>query len=103
PGREGHLVARSGMEFRARFPWPERPWPLGPPARVVADPGNAGRLAADFPPPAAGSRRIFLLGREWLTDPTGALVRAVQARYRECPGTSVRGIRILCFERDGSA
>lgn len=103
PREEEILVTSSEMEFLARFHWPERPWRLWPPARVVADPGNAVRLAADFPPPAAGSRRIFLLGREWLTDPTGALVRAVQARYRECPGTSVRGIRILCFERDGSA
>src|SRR5262245_57232640 len=103
PREEEILVTSAEMELLARFHWPERPWHLWPPALVVADPDNAVRLATEFPAPAVGSRRIFVLGREWLTDPTGALVRAVQARYRECPGTSVRGIRILCFERDGSA
>jgi mannosyltransferase len=103
PRGEEILVTSAEMEFLARFHWPERPWRLWPPAHVVADPDNAPRLATELPPPVEGSRRIFLLGREWLTDPTGALVRAVRARYRECPGTSVRGIRILCVERDGSA
>ncbi len=100
PRDEEILVTSSEMALLAEYQWPERRLRLYPSAGVVATPENAAALAAALPMPGPG-RAIYVVGRAWLSDPTGALVRALRARYRACPGVQVRGIEVLCFEAGG--
>jgi hypothetical protein len=89
------------MEILARFHWPESRWRLYPPRRTVVRGAEAARLAEDLPFDA--DRAVYVIGREWLSDPDAALRDALGRRYQPCPGTSVRGIRILCLSRgDGN-
>jgi 4-amino-4-deoxy-L-arabinose transferase-like glycosyltransferase len=97
PADEEILITSSEMKLLADYQWPSRRFRLYPPAGVVANPDNAAALAAAMPLPGPG-RVVFVVGRSWLTDPSGALVRALQARCRACPGVRVKGIDVLCFE-----
>lgn len=98
PRDEEILVTSSEMALLAEYQWPGRRLRLYPPAGVVATPENAAALAAAMPMPGPG-RAIYVVGRAWLSDPGGALVRALRARYRACPGVQVHGIEVLCFAR----
>jgi len=100
PANEEILVTSSEMALLADYQWPGRRLLLYPPAGVIATADNADALAAAMPMPGPG-RAVFVVGRAWLSDPTGALVRALGARYRACPGVRVRGIEVLCFEAAG--
>ena len=93
------VVVTSGeMATLARFHWPHRALVSHPPLGVVADAGNARALAESLPFPG-GDRVFFVFGRDWLSDPHGALRAAVLARWFSCGGVEVEGIRILCLER----
>ncbi|MFN8545793.1 MAG: hypothetical protein U0807_16545 [Candidatus Binatia bacterium] len=98
PAGEEVLVTSGEMELLARFHWPARRLRLYPPQGVVASRENADRLAAEMPFPGGG-QAVLVVGREWLTDPTGAFQAALESRYTPCVGTTVRGIRILCLRR----
>ena len=52
-------------------------------AGVVADGANATALAESLPFPS-GDRVLFVFGRDWLTDPDGALRRALARRDLFC-------------------
>jgi hypothetical protein len=95
------VVTSEEMVTLARFHWPGRPLVAHPPSRVVADASNAEELAGALPFPA-GDRVLFVFGRDWLSDPTGALRAAVAKRWRSCGGVEVEGIRVLCLERSSA-
>jgi len=96
PVDEPVLVTSAEMAIIARYTWPDRTFLLYPDKSVVADAGNAERLAAGIP--WNGRRRVlYMFGRDWVSDPDGRLQRAVIGRYAPCPGTEVRGIRLRCI------
>jgi uncharacterized membrane protein len=101
PTNETILVTSDEMAILARFHWPERNLIVYPPKRVVVGKGNAERIASELPS-SDGSRIIYVVGREWLSDPDGALRAALRARYDSCPGAQVRGIQLLCFTKPGA-
>ena len=96
PASEEILVASEEMAIMARFHWPDRRFKVDPSDRTIVGRANADHVATDFPFPD-GTRTIYLYGREWLSDPDGNLLIALKSRYDTCPGSDVRGIRILCF------
>jgi mannosyltransferase len=97
PASHEILVSSEEMAWLARFHWPTRRFRLYPEHNVVADRTNASRLAAAAPL-SRSNRTIYIFGREWLSDPNGALRAALKAGYRTCPGSEARGIQLLCFE-----
>jgi len=103
PADETLLVTSEEMEILARFHWPERRWRLYPPRRAVVGHDDAAQVAEEMPFEA--ERAIYVIGREWLSDPDAALRNALKERYDVCSGTSVRGIQILCLSQrdDGAA
>ena len=98
PVGETIVVTSNEMAELARFHWPERRIEIYPPEKTVTGAGNAARLADEFPFPAGG-RAIYVVGREWISDPDELLGRELAERYDSCRGASMRGIRILCFEQ----
>jgi hypothetical protein len=95
------VVTSEEMAHLARFHWPERRFVLYPARKVVADRHNAAQLAASLPR-TEGGRTIYMVGREWLSDPDGALQSMLRTQYEACPSTYVRGIQIMCLlERKG--
>ncbi|MFM7734360.1 MAG: glycosyltransferase family 39 protein [Alphaproteobacteria bacterium] len=92
------VVTSEEMATLARFHWPSRPVVPHPPFGVVADEANATALADELPFPA-GERVLFVFGRDWLTDPAGALRAELARRWRSCGGAEFEGIRVLCLER----
>ena len=98
PIGEEILVASEEMAILARFHWPNRRFRVYPSGRTMVGRTNADQVSADLPF-SDPKRAIYLYGREWLSDPDGELLNALKNRYETCPGTEVRGIRILCFRR----
>lgn len=98
PADEEIVITSQEMASLARFHWPNRRFQLYPAPGVVAGRQNASELANAFPFPA-GDRAIYVIGREWLSDPLGALSGDLSARHPSCGGADLRGIRILCLER----
>lgn len=96
PKEEEILVASEEMAILARFHWPDRRFRLYPPRGVIVGRANADQVADDLPL-SHPTRTIYLYGREWLYDPDGELLTALKNRHDACPGTEVRGIRVLCF------
>ena len=91
------LVTSEEMYHLASFHWPDRRLVLYPARKTVANRDNATEIAREVPF-TEGNRLIYIFGRAWLSDPDGALQDALLARYAACPGTKVRGIRIMCLE-----
>lgn len=98
PVDETILVTSEEMYHLASFHWPDRRLILYPVRKTVASRDNATEIAKEVPF-LHGNRLIYIFGRAWLSDPDGALQDALLGRYTTCPGTKVRGIRILCLER----
>lgn len=98
PATEEIVITSSEMASIAQFQWPDRKFRLYPAPGVVAGWGNADGLADAFPFPA-GDRAIYVIGREWLSDPDGALRLHLSGRYSSCGGIDLRGIRILCLAK----
>jgi hypothetical protein len=96
PPEEEILVTSGEMEVLARFHWPNRRFRLYP-DRNGAIPTDAIASIADALPFPGPNRAIFIFGRAWLTDPTGAFQTTLSQRYPACGGTEVPGIRILCL------
>jgi 4-amino-4-deoxy-L-arabinose transferase-like glycosyltransferase len=96
PAEEEILVTSEEMLMLAQFHWPQRHFKLYPARRTVAGAGNADQLAANVPF-ANPNRAIYMFGREWLSDPDGALRAALRAHYAACPGMDARGIQIFCL------
>jgi hypothetical protein len=88
-------VTSAEMADLARFYWPERRVELYPPRRVVVQRSDAAAWAAGLP--AEGPRTFYVIGREWLSDPHGALLAAVRHQYASCGVGALLGIRILCL------
>src|SRR5690606_9510918 len=79
PAAEAVLITSFEMDLVARYHWPERRLRPYPPAGVRADAANAGALAAELP--FSGADRVYyVLGRAWVSDPAGALRRALRER-----------------------
>ena len=92
------LVTSDEMAELARFHSPARRFELYPPRRVKVAKADADRWAATLP--FSGQPRAFyVVGREWRSDPDGALRAALSHRYASCGGTKVEGIRIMCLMR----
>lgn len=96
PVDEEILVTSGEMEHLARFHWPSRRFRLFPNEETPVPSDAIASTVENLPFP--GDRAIFMVGRAWLTDPTGALQTALVERYPACPGTEVPGIRIFCFQ-----
>jgi mannosyltransferase len=96
PPEEEILVTSGEMAVLARFHWPNRRFRLYP-ERNGAIPPESIREVADALPFPGPERAIFIFGRAWLTDPTGAFQTTLSQRYPGCGGTEVPGIRILCL------
>jgi 4-amino-4-deoxy-L-arabinose transferase-like glycosyltransferase len=96
PPDEEILITSTEMEHLARFHWPQRRFRLFPSARGVIKPSDVSSVAESLPF-TTPDRSIFIVGRAWLSDPDGRLQKELADRYPSCPGTDVRGIRILCF------
>jgi hypothetical protein len=95
------LVTSHEMEILARHHWPQRRLRRYPEGNtVVADEAGAAVVAERLPLSADG-RAIYVFGRAWLSDPAGALRRALRQRYRPCDGTQARGIEVLCVDAAG--
>lgn len=97
PVNEPVLVTSNEMAMLASFHWPQRRFVLYPSRGVVASAQSAVALASELPFP--GERAVYLVGREWLSDPSGALRAALTERYESCPGARLRGITILCLRK----
>jgi uncharacterized membrane protein len=96
PADEEILITSVEMEHLARFHWPQRRFRLFPSQHRALDPAEIPAVA-DAMPFATPERAIFMVGRAWISDPDGELQKELAERYPACPGTDVRGIRILCF------
>jgi len=96
PADEEILISSIEMEHLARFHWPSRHFRLFPTAHGPLKPAERSAVAAAMPFPSP-SRAIFMVGRAWISDPDGDFQKELAERYPTCPGTDVRGIRILCF------
>jgi hypothetical protein len=94
--RETILVTSDEMVELTTFHWPRQRYQLYPPSRITVDRNNAEALAREFPF-VGRSRTIYVVGRWWESDPDRLLQETLAKRYTTCPGTEVRGIRILCF------
>jgi uncharacterized membrane protein len=101
PANEPVLITSSEMAMLASFHWPQRRFVLYPPRGAVASAQNAAAMASELPFP--GERAIYMVGREWLSDPGGALRAALAERYEPCPGARFRGITILCLRKPAFA
>lgn len=96
PVGEEILITSEELAQLAQFHWPARHFRLYPTSEIVVHDGDAERVADELP--FSGRRRVvYMVGREWLSDPDAALQRALTQRYTACPGIVVRDIRILCF------
>lgn len=96
PIDEAILITSEELAILARFHWPQRRFVLYPPRRTIVGNSNVDAIAAALP----GSQRervIFMIGREWLSDPEGLLVATLRKRHRDCGGAKLRGIRIVCL------
>jgi uncharacterized membrane protein len=98
PQDEEILVSSHEMGILAHFYWPQRKITLYPGKKVVATRDSALQLAADLPL-RDHPRVIYVFGREWLSDPDGALRAALRAKYESCQGARLRGIEIFCLKQ----
>jgi hypothetical protein len=98
PADEEILVSSDEMAYLARFHWPARRLSVYPKPGVIVTNDNVDAVASQLPFPGP-DRAILILGRTWLSDPTGVLQHDLPERYRLCAGTQLRGIRILCLVR----
>jgi hypothetical protein len=96
PKDERILVTSNEMAELARFQWPDRRFEEYPAPGSVVTRGTAEHVARELPI-AGADRTIYIFGREWVSDPEGALREALSARYQRCPGARVRGIEIICL------
>jgi hypothetical protein len=95
------LVTSFEMEILARHHWPGHALQLYPDFNVAVAADTAEQIAAALP--FHGAPRVYyVFGRAWVSDPQGALRRALLARYNSCMGARVRGIDILCLEAPGA-
>ena len=103
PPEEEILVTSGEMAVLARFHWPNRRFRLYPDHGETAIPTGVIAGAADALPFPGPGRAVFIFGRAWLTDPTGAFQTALSQRYPGCGGVEVPGIRILCLRPRAAA
>jgi 4-amino-4-deoxy-L-arabinose transferase-like glycosyltransferase len=96
------VLTSSEMDLIDTYHWHHRRYRLYPETETGAPIPNAPELAESFPFPQPGHRAFYVIGRGWLSDPDGALQTELARRYRTCPGTEVRGIRIICLLPDGA-
>lgn len=96
PKEEEILVGSEELAILVRFHWPDRRFRVYPPRRVMVGRANAEQVADELPVSSLSARTIYLYGREWLYDPNGELLKVLKNRPYACPGTDVRGIRVLC-------
>ena len=96
PIDEAILITSEELAILARFHWPQRRFVLYPEKRTIVGSNNVDAVAAALPL-ANQQRVIFMIGREWLSDPEGLLVTTLRKRHRDCEGAKLRGIRIVCL------
>lgn len=98
PADEEVLVTSFEMEILARHHWPRHRFRLYPDAnRPAASEADADDVARRLPRSGHG-RVVYVFGRAWLSDPSGALRRSLLRQYARCAGTEARGIEVLCLE-----
>jgi uncharacterized membrane protein len=97
--RQTILTTSNEMEMLAQFHWPQRRLRLYPEREPVATAAQAAAIAAQLPFADSGGDVIYVVGREWVSDPRGLLGRALRRRYVDCGSAEVRGIRILCLRK----
>jgi hypothetical protein len=102
PVDEMLLVTSDEMAELARYHWPKRHLQVYPAPGVVVTADTAAAVADALPAPGRGPI-IYVFGRAWLSDPSGALQRELARRFRSCGGTDLRGVRILCLEPSDAA
>jgi hypothetical protein len=102
PVDEMLLVTSDEMAELARYHWPKRHLQVYPAPGVVVTADTAAAVVDALPAPGRGPI-IYVFGRAWLSDPSGALQRELARRFRSCGGTDLRGVRILCLEPSDAA
>ncbi|HSQ00679.1 MAG TPA: glycosyltransferase family 39 protein [Candidatus Dormibacteraeota bacterium] len=99
PADEEVLVTSFEMEILARYHWPQHRFRLYPDTgSQTANEANSDALAGGLPFSQQG-RAVYVFGRAWLSDPSGALRRSLVRQYARCEGTQARGIEVLCLEK----
>lgn len=91
------LVTSREMAYLARFHWPSHEVVDYPTPGSVVDAASAARVASEIPWP--GERAMYVFGRAWASDPSGALERELTQRYASCGAFEARGVRIYCLRR----
>jgi Dolichyl-phosphate-mannose-protein mannosyltransferase len=91
----------SSKEFSllSNYHWPNRRFTAYPPSTKLVTQENVDEISQNFPF-GTKNHAIFLLARDWLSDPNNLLVPALRQRYGNCGGIEVRGIRILCLAKN---
>lgn len=97
PRNEEIAVTSDEMYSLALYHWPQRRLIEYPHRKLSATVANARSIAAEMP--FSGDRRVYVMGRSWLSDPEGALEAELRKRYDSCGGAAVRGVKILCLRR----
>jgi hypothetical protein len=90
------FVTSDEMASLAYFHWPAQRITQYPQRNTVVQSSGAEALSRGLPM-EAGRRSFFVFGRTWLSDPDGALERAVSRDYVSCGAIKVRGIRVYCL------
>jgi mannosyltransferase len=90
------LITSSEFSVLTNFYWSNRRFASYPVSTVVVSKANVDAIADAFPF-SGKPRAIFMVAREWISDPQDLLIPALQKRYGDCGGTTLIGIRILCL------
>lgn len=96
PNKETILITSSEFTVLTNFFWPHRRFIHYPVSSIVITQENINAIANAIPF-AENGRVIFMIGREWISDPDDLLIPALEKRYGNCGGASLRGVRILCL------
>ena len=96
PSEEEILFMSEEFQLLTNYHWPKRHFTLFPPRKPVVT-KNSGDAIADAMPIGKNGRTIFLISREWISDPNDLFEGALRKRFGDCGSTSVRGIRLLCL------
>ena len=90
------LITSSEFSVLTNFYWSKRRFASYPVSTVVVSKANVDSIADAFPF-SGKPRAIFMVAREWISDPQDLLIPALQKRYGDCGGATLIGIRILCL------
>lgn len=96
PKDEEILFTSQEFALLSNYHWPKRHMTLYPATKKTIDQNNIQAIAENLPI-GRKDRVFFVIGRDWTSDPHDLLESELRSRFKDCGGTAVRGIRILCL------